>query len=163
MLSTSPFLLLRVKSQRHISKEVCAMRSHHPGSYTCDPVYVTLCCRNSVQEAVGEPDIKAAHEKKWHDAVQRSFGQVRDRRLAEASQQVEAAINNMNMRMQSVLSDGNKNSAAICQALGDLIKDFNASTAGPTKSQRLVEFLQANMDVRRRGACLYPARALLLL
>jgi hypothetical protein len=101
-----------------------------------------------VQEAVGEAAIKEAHEKKWREAAERTFVQVRDRRLAEASQQVESLINNMNMKLNAMTADSSTDAKTISDALSTFLAEYSTKAGGATKWERLVEFLQSTMQAR---------------
>lgn len=100
-----------------------------------------------VQESVGDDAIKDVHRKKWIAATERDFTQVRDRRLAEAAQQVESLINGMNMRLNTLITDSATDTGAICQALNQFLVEYNAKASGPIKWQRLVEFMQGTLQV----------------
>jgi hypothetical protein len=101
-----------------------------------------------VQEAIGDESIQDAHRKKWVESAERGFTQVRDRRLAEASQQVEALINNMNMRLNALMADSSTDSATMSAALNTFFAEYSVKAGGPTKWQRLAEFLQCSLQVR---------------
>jgi hypothetical protein len=100
-----------------------------------------------VQEAVGELAIKEAHAKKWLAAAERTFVQVRDRRLAEASQQVEVAINKMNAKLNQLAADPQATSKQISDSLNDGLEEYTRMPEGPTKWQRLLEFMQSTLQV----------------
>lgn len=100
-----------------------------------------------VQEAVGEPAIKEAHAKKWQNAAERTFVQIRDRRLAESSQQVEVAINKMNAKLNQLTAEPQTSSNLIGEALNGFLEEYVRMPEGPTKWQRLVEFMQSTLQV----------------
>ena len=72
---------------------------------------------------------------------------MRDRRLAEAAQQVETLINSMNMRLNALTTDTTTDTAAITAALNQFLTEYAAKASGPSKWQRLVEFMQSTLQV----------------
>ena len=122
---------------------------------------------HSPQEAVGDQSIQAAHAQKWTAAVERAFGQLRDRRLAEAKSLVEAMISEVSLRFQAMSTDPRTSTADVAAALDAFLADFTKTAGGPTKWLRLVDFLKttflgmvkrADADARARDAAL-TARA----
>ena len=96
---------------------------------------------------MGDPGIKEAHEKKWTEAAQRCFTQVRDKLLAEASQQIELLINNTNMRLNQMYSDSSTDSKAIIAEFSQFLQQYSKMPGGAAKEKRLMEFLQSTLQV----------------
>ena len=101
-----------------------------------------------MQEAVGDASIKEAHAKKWVEAAERTFSQLRDRRIAEASSRVEGLINKMNAQLNQLASDPATSSKAISSAINAFLAEYEQTAEGPTKWKRLVEFMQSTIQVR---------------
>lgn len=70
-----------------------------------------------VQEAVGAEAIKAAHNSKWRQAVDRSFGQVRERKVAEAKASVEQLLGAANATFSVALSDPSASADSLSSTL----------------------------------------------
>jgi hypothetical protein len=100
-----------------------------------------------VQDAVGEPAIKEAHAKKWLEAANRTFIQVRDRRLAEASEQVEVMMNKMNRKVNQLVSDPQCTSIQLREGLEAILAEYALTSEGPTKWKRLTESVPSILQV----------------
>lgn len=103
--------------------------------------------RSCFQAAIGDETIKTALEHTWRSAVQRGFEQVRDKRLAQASQTVSSLISDMHVRLNERIADRNHIPADIMSDLKSSLDKFRSTAEGPTKWPKLVEFLQSAMGV----------------
>mmetsp|Transcript_35733 Transcript_35733/g.79501 ORF Transcript_35733/g.79501 Transcript_35733/m.79501 type:complete len:796 (+) Transcript_35733:196-2583(+) len=91
--------------------------------------------------AVGDENIKRAHEKKFLQAVTSRYGEVRARRLAEAASRVNEMLYQATMSISQAARSGRSLSEVQAQ-LQSFMEEFQHSAAGPTKWQRLAEFLR---------------------
>ncbi|KAG1669136.1 hypothetical protein FOA52_002647 [Chlamydomonas sp. UWO 241] len=91
--------------------------------------------------AVGDEGIKAAHEAKFRTAVGTRFSDVRARKLAEASSAVNELLYKANVAVNQACQSG-ATLADVQDRMAALIEQYVASAAGPTKWQRLAEFLR---------------------
>lgn len=96
-----------------------------------------------LQGAIGDEKIKAALDKTWRSSVQRAFDQIREKRIAQASQVVSGLISDMHVRLNELITDREHGPADIINELKDSLHAFRNTAEGPTKWPSLVDFLNS--------------------
>lgn len=79
--------------------------------------------------------------------MERAFEQVRDKRIAQASQLVSSMISDMHVRLNEHVADRKRSAADLVAELKHALNEFHATAEGPTKWPKLVEFLHSAMAI----------------
>lgn len=96
-----------------------------------------------LQGAIGDETIKAALQKTWRESVQRAFDQIREKRIAQASQVVSGLISDMHVRLNELITDRQHGPAELIHELKDTLNVYRNTAEGPTKWPSLVDFLHS--------------------
>ncbi|KAF5843640.1 guanylate-binding protein [Dunaliella salina] len=119
---------------------------------------LSLAVATFKEVSVGDESIRRAHEAKFLESVQRYFNDYSGRKLAEAAAHVNEMLYKANMSMNKAVRQGSS-LASMQDDLSNFIEDFVASTHGPTKWEKLAEFLKeaypamANEAISKAQAC----------
>lgn len=100
-----------------------------------------------LQGAIGDEMVKTALHKTWRAAVDRAFDQVREKRIAQASQVVSSLISDMHVHLNGLIADRQHGTAEIIAGLKESLNQFRNAAEGPSKWPKLVEFLQSAIGV----------------
>ncbi|KAJ9517470.1 hypothetical protein QJQ45_024931 [Haematococcus lacustris] len=107
--------------------------------------------------AVGEEAIRKAHEAKYLTSIDRFYKDLTGRKLAEAASYVNEMLYKANVAI-SKAAQGAGSMAEVQQQLTSFIEQYAASATGPTKWEKLAEFLKdtypaiANQAIARAEA-----------
>ncbi|KAJ9506005.1 hypothetical protein QJQ45_016718 [Haematococcus lacustris] len=91
--------------------------------------------------AVGEEAIRKAHESKYLTSIDRFYKDLTGRKLAEAASYVNEMLYKANVAI-SKAAQGAGSMAEVQQQLTSFIEQYAASATGPTKWEKLAEFLK---------------------
>eukprot|EP00201_Polytomella_parva_P018309 CAMPEP_0175050852 /NCGR_PEP_ID=MMETSP0052_2-20121109/7477_1 /TAXON_ID=51329 ORGANISM="Polytomella parva, Strain SAG 63-3" /NCGR_SAMPLE_ID=MMETSP0052_2 /ASSEMBLY_ACC=CAM_ASM_000194 /LENGTH=724 /DNA_ID=CAMNT_0016315077 /DNA_START=265 /DNA_END=2440 /DNA_ORIENTATION=+ len=90
---------------------------------------------------VGDVSIKSAHEQRFMEFVENRFRELSTRKLAEAAAKVNEQLYKANVAMSKVATSGNLSLEELQQQMQHIVAQFAESAEGPTKWERLSEFL----------------------
>lgn len=100
-----------------------------------------------LQEAIGDTGIKGAVEKKWRESVEQAFKNIKEKRLAQASQTVATLLNDMTTQLTQMSADISVTTAELMKSVKASLADYVSAAEGPTKWPKLVEHLQTVLAV----------------
>lgn len=86
-------------------------------------------------------------EKTWRSSVKRGFEQIRDKRIAQAAQQVAGLIGDMHIQLNDLIVEGATAPSDIMRGLKESVDTFCKTAEGPTKWLKLVDFMHSALGL----------------
>ncbi|CAD7703213.1 unnamed protein product [Ostreobium quekettii] len=93
------------------------------------------------EHAVGDEDIRSAHEARFEENVKSWFSNFRDKKIAEAKAAIDRMLCEASTHFQKLAGSGHMDASKFRSQVKAFMQDYASRTSGTTKWRRMADFV----------------------